>query len=157
MFGGLGDECQQMEGCGIVGWLERALRPKPHRDPRGTSIDDWRWRSTPRVREDLAGLDGVPPHVVEFGQHMDWTADRAAGEGLIARDLLIAYMITRSSIQRQSRDADRVRARRLELPPDVTGPIRPEGAWAEWLMSPMGQRYLNSAERAEVDREALGS
>jgi hypothetical protein len=143
------------EAGGLIGRLERAILR--HRDPRGTSIDDWRWRPLRQVRDDLGDLQAVPPHVEDFGRQMTETADRAAVEGLTARDLLKAYTLTRASIQRQARDADKVRAAGLELPPDASGKIRPEGAWAEWLLSPMGQRYLDQAERGIADPAAVRS
>jgi hypothetical protein len=88
---------------------------------------------------------------------MDEIAKRAANEGLSARDLIKAYTITRASIQRRANDVDRVRAAGLDLPKSFTGKIRPEGAFGEWLHTRAGQDYLNSAERGEVNEDAIAN
>ena len=126
-----------------------------YQDPASPKMKDWNWRPLRDVQESLGGLPEIPSHVEAFGAFMDETARRAAKGGLTPRDLIKAYAITRSSIQRRAQTADKVRAAGLDLPPDVTGQIRPEGAMGEWLHSPMGQRYLDQAERGKVDEEAV--
>ena len=125
-----------------------------YQDPQSEVIKDWNWRPLSDVQSDLQ-LTEIPSHVQAFGKFMDETAAKASGKGLTPRDLIKAYTITRSSIQRQAVDSNRVRAAGLTLPDDVTGKIRPEGAFGEWLHSDMGQKYLRAAERGEVDPEAV--
>lgn len=126
-----------------------------YKDPESAKMKGWDWRPLRDVREDLEGLPEIPSHVENFGAFMDETARRAATTGLTPRDLIKAYVITRSSIQRRAQTADKVRAAGLDLPPGTTGQVRPEGAMGEWLHSPMGQRYLDAAERGKVDEEAV--
>jgi hypothetical protein len=126
-----------------------------YQDPASPKMKDWNWRPLRDVQESLGGLPEIPSHVERFGAFMDETARRAAKGGLTPRDLIKAYAITRSSIQRRAQTADKVRQAGLDLPPSVTGMIRPEGAMGEWLHSPMGQRYLDAAERGKVDDEAV--
>lgn len=117
-------------------------------------IKDWRWRPAQEVQQEL-GLTKIPPHVEEFGDFMKEQAGRATAGDLGPRDLIKAFTTTRASIQRQGVQADKVRAAGLPLADDVTGKVRPEGAFAEWLFTPSGQRYLNAAERGEVDDAAI--
>ena len=126
-----------------------------YQDPPSEKMKGFDWRPLKDVQESLGGLPEIPSHVEKFGSFMDETARRAATKGLEPRDLLKAYLITRSSIQRRAQDVGRIRASGLDLPKGMTGTIRPEGAMGEWLMSPMGQRYLNAAERGKVDEEAV--
>jgi hypothetical protein len=126
-----------------------------YQDPENPKMKDWNWKPLRDVQEKLGGLPEIPSHVERFGAFMDETARRATKGGLTPRDLIKAYAITRSSIQRRAQTADKVRAAGLELPPGMTGMIRPEGAMGEWLHSPMGQRYLDQAERGKVDEEAV--
>ena len=126
-----------------------------YQDPASPKMKGFDWRPLRDVQESLGGLPEIPSHVEAFGAFMDETARRAAAGGLTPRDLIKAYAITRSSIQRRAQTADKVRAAGLDLPPNVTGQIRPEGAMGEWLHSPMGQRYLDQAERGKVDEEAV--
>lgn len=120
-----------------------------------TPIDDWQWRPIDEVRNDLGGLNEIPSHVAAFGDFMDATAHKAMMEGLSPRDLIKAYTITRSSIQRGAVSVDKARAAGLPLPPTMSGKIRPEGAFGTWLHTPMGQRYLDAAENGDLDEEAI--
>ena len=126
-----------------------------YQDPESAKMKDWSWRPLKDVRESLEGLPSIPGHVEDFGAFMEEMARKAAGPGLSPRDLIKAYTITRSSIQRRSQDADRLRAAGLPLPASTTGMVRPEGAMAEWLKSPTGQRYLDAAEVGKVDQDAV--
>ena len=125
-----------------------------YQDPVSPKMKGWDWRPLKDVQESLGGLPEIPSHVEAFGAFMDETARRAAKGGLTPRDLIKAYIITRSSIQRRAQTADKVRAAGLDIPQD-SGMIRPEGAMGEWLHTPMGQRYLDQAERGKVDEEAV--
>jgi len=118
-------------------------------------LDDWAWRDAKEVAAEV-GLTEQPPHVKKFGNFMDEMATKAEETGLTARDLIKAFTITRSSIQRQSVDADKVRAAGLKLDPSIKK-IRPEGAFSEWLLSPIGKRYLDKAEKGKVDEKAIAN
>lgn len=136
--------------------VKRALdKVSSYQDAPHPKMEGWDWQPLRKVQEQLEGLPEIPSHVENFGSYMDETARRAAGKGLTPRDLIKAYVITRSSIQRRAQTADKVRAAGLALPPDVKGMIRPEGAMGEWLHTPMGQRFLDAAERGKVDDEAV--
>jgi len=126
-----------------------------YQDPASEKMKDWNWRPLKDVQESLGGLHSIPGHVEDFGAYMDEMARKASGPGLSPRDLIKAYAITRSSIQRQSKDASKLRAVGLDLPPGVSGQVRPEGAMGEWLKTPMGQRYLDAAEVGKVDHDAV--
>jgi hypothetical protein len=126
-----------------------------YQDPETQYISDWNWRPVGDVQESLGGLKEIPSHVQKFGDFMDNVAQRAAGSGLTARDLIKAYTITRSSIQRQAANVDKLRASGLVLPEEMTGKIRPEGAFGEWLHTPAGQAYLDAAERGKVHQTAI--
>jgi len=143
-----------IEGLGMnalkVGNVAAKVAPKTG----AALIKNWKWRPVQEVQQEL-GLTKIPPHVEEFGDFMKEQAARAASGDLGARDLIKAFTTTRASIQRQGVQADKVRAAGLPLADDVTGKVRPEGAFAEWLFTPGGQRYLNAAERGEVDETAI--
>ena len=126
-----------------------------YQDPDSPKMKGFDWRPLRDVQEDLGGISSIPGHVEDFGAFMDEMARKAAGPGLSPRDLIKAYAITRSSIQRRSQDVERLRASGLYLPASATGQIRPEGAMAEWLKSPTGQRYLDAAEIGKVDQDAV--
>lgn len=138
--------------------VQRALDvTREYQDPPTKHIDDWAWKSLADVQNRLGNFREIPSHVQAFGNYMDEIAKRAANEGLSARDLIKAYTITRASIQRRANDVDRVRAAGLDLPASFTGKIRPEGAFGEWLHTRAGQDYLNSAERGEVNEDAIAN
>ena len=130
-------------------------RVEQHVDAPSQRINDWQWRPTTDVAKDL-DLQEIPPHVQAFGDYMRGMSDKAAKEGLSARDLIKGYTTTRASIQRRSQDADRLRALGLDLPPDIKT-IRPEGAWAEWLMTPEGKQYLDQAVKGSVSENSANS
>jgi hypothetical protein len=126
-----------------------------YQDPDSPKMKGFDWRPLRDVQEELGGIPSIPGHVEDFGAFMDEMARKAAGPGLSPRDLIKAYAITRSSIQRRAQDAERLRAAGLDLPAGASGQIRPEGAMAEWLKSPTGQRYLDAAEIGKVDQDAV--
>ena len=137
--------------------LERAKNVKPterYVDPASKHIQDWNWRPLEEVQNEL-NLHEIPSHVHEFGKFMDRTAERAGREGLTPRDLLKAYTITRASIQRRATPAENLHKSGLVLPPDVTGMVRPEGAFGHWLHTPAGQAYLDAAQRGRVHEPAV--
>lgn len=149
--GGYGDSDAAARG----GRIHRADGGEAYKDPESRKMAGWDWRPLGEVQEQLGDLREIPSHVVNFGQFMDETARRAATHSLTPRDLIKAYTITRSSIQRESRSADKARASGVPIPHDFTGNVRPEGAFGEWLHSPMGRRYLDAAEKGIVDHESI--
>ena len=137
--------------------LNIAKEVKPvarHVDPASKHIQDWQWRPLEDVQSDL-GLHEIPSHVHEFGKFMDRTAERASREGLTPRDLIKAYTITRASIQRRATPAENLHKSGLILPPDVTGMVRPEGAFGHWLHTPAGQAYLDAASKGQTHEPAI--
>ena len=128
-----------------------------YRDPiAGNKLDRFDWRPLRDVHEDLQGLPEIPTHVEAFGGFMDEMAHRALKGQMSPRDLIKAYAITRSSIRRQAIYNKTLREKGgFILPYGDNVKIRPEGAMGEWLMTPMGQRYLDAAERGKVDGEAV--
>lgn len=129
----------------------------PYSDPEASVIGDWDWLPLEQVRERLGGLSAVPPHVLDFGKFMDEQALRAAAGQMTPRDLLKAFTVTRASIQRQATDAELLRRAGLQLPEDVTGKVRPEGAFGMWLGTPEGQAYLDAAQRGQLEEHAIES
>lgn len=127
-----------------------------YQDPEAVVNADWQWSPLPEVYEKLGGLSVIPPHVVDFGRFMDEQAQRAATQGLTPRDLIKAFTVTRASIQRRATDAENLRRAGLMLPEDVTGKVRPEGAFGEWLGTPAGQAYLDAAQRGQISENAIG-
>jgi len=110
-------------------------------------IKDWHWRPVEDVRADVGGITEVPSYITDtYGRFMKEQAERAAKDDLGPRDLLKAYGITRSSVNRQARDVSDDLA---------SGSMRPEGYFSEWLMSPKGRRYLDAAQKGDVDQGAI--
>jgi len=124
---------------------------------KASAIHDWNWRPMTDVQNQLGELEEIPSHVINFGKFMDETANKAGTKGLTARDLIKAFTITRASIQRGAVDADKVRAAGLDLHPSISGKVRPEGAFGEWLQTPMGQRYLSHAQNGSVDPKSISN
>jgi hypothetical protein len=124
-------------------------------DPKSVSIEDWQWRPQEEVRGDLGGLSEVPPHVVDFGNFMAEQSGKAAKGQMSPRDLIKAYGITRSSIQRQAIPLATAEKYGLKLDQLGLDMVRPEGAFAEWMGTPAGQAYLDAAERGVVNNKAI--
>lgn len=102
-----------------------------------------KWKA-PEAVEPLAK---VPSYITSgYGDFMRQQADRAKHGDLGTRDLLKAYGITMSSMQRQARNVSDDLAQGL---------TRPEGYMAEWLRSDKGQAYLRDAERGVVNEDAI--
>jgi len=128
---------------------------EPYQDPETSHISEWNWRPLEDVRSDLGYMREIPSHVLKFGDFMDEIARKASEQGLTPRDLIKAYTITRSSIQRRAAKTDKVRQAGLPLPDFHDEMIRPEGAFGEWLHTPAGQAYLDAAERGQVHHGAI--
>ena len=125
-----------------------------YRDPESTKINDWNWRNMQDVRQDIP-ITEIPDYIQKhYGEFMNAQHKRAQAGELSPRDLLKAFTITQSSIGRGGLPHATATKTGMKLP-NTGGEVRPEGAFAEWLGSPFGQRYLNAAERGEVDPKAL--
>lgn len=132
----------------------RISKLQSYRDPKSEKLGEWNWRPLSDVSSELGNMTEIPSHVQNFGRFMDDTAKKAKNQGLTARDLIKAYTITLSSIQRQAQSTEKLRAKGMPVP--KAGPtIRPEGAFGEWLHTPGGQAYLDAAEKGQVDERAL--
>ena len=118
-------------------------------------IEDWKWRPEHDVANELGLQDQpVPDHVQAFGQYMKEMSDKAGSKGLSKRDMIKAFTITRSSIQRGAVKSDKLREAGFDIP-GAGDSVRPEGAMAEWLLTPTGKRYLDNAEKGVIDEEAI--
>jgi hypothetical protein len=126
-----------------------------HRDAPTQKIEDWQWKPLAEIPEaqSMAG-EPLPAHIHPFGDFMVDQAERADKQGLTPRDILKAYGITASSIQRGALNRAKVEATGLPLSSNDEK-IRPEGAFADWLQTPMGKRYLDAASRGVVDADAI--
>lgn len=130
------------------------MADKPYRDPKTTKIEDWAWRPLERVKAELA-MREVPEYIQKgFGGFMSEQAGRAQRGAMTPRDLIKAYTIAQSSIGRGGLSHGTATKTGMRLP-NTGGEVRPEGSYSEWLGSPAGQRYLNTAERGEIDPDAI--
>ena len=126
-----------------------------YRDPKTTKIADWKWRKLKEVLTDVP-LTEVPDYIQKgYGEFMNQQLSKAQAGQLTPRDLLKAFTITQSSIGRGGLSHASATKTGMKLP-NTGEEVRPEGAFAEWLGSPMGQRYLNAAERGLIHHPALG-
>jgi hypothetical protein len=126
------------------------MAKKPYRDPKSTKIEDWKWRPLEQVKAELA-MRQIPDYIQKgFGQFMNEQASRAQQGAMTPRDLIKAYTIAQSSIGRGGLSHATASKMGMKLP-NTGGEVRPEGAFAEWLGSPEGQRYLDLAQKGEVD------
>jgi len=109
-------------------------------------IKDWRWRPLKDVSADL-NIKEVPKYIQDgYGTFMAEQAKRAAAGDLGARDLIKAYGITRSSVNRGGR----------QMSDDLaSGFTRPEGYMSEWFNSPAGKSYLDAAQNGQLDSAAV--
>jgi hypothetical protein len=123
-------------------------------DPATKYLSDWNWKGMPEVSSKL-NLREVPDYIQGgYGDFMKEQAKRAAAGDLTARDLIKAYTITQSSIGRGGLSHATATKAGLKIP-NTGNEVRPEGAFAEWLGSPSGQKYLDMAARGEVDPKTL--
>jgi hypothetical protein len=129
----------------VRGLLGEPTGPAMSVEPKGI-ISDWRWKGKDKVKQEV-GIDELPQYIADnYGQFMKEQRGRADAGQLGARDLLKAYGITRSSVNRGARDISDDLAQ---------GSVRPEGYMAEWLLSPQGKAYLDAAEKGQVNAEAV--
>jgi hypothetical protein len=117
-------------------------------------IDDWEWRPSQQVIEEV-GLTEVPEYIQSgFGNFMAGQQKRAKAGNVGIRDLIKAYTITRSSVNRSGLPRETATKTGMKIP-KTEGLVRPEGAFSEWLGSKQGQNYLKAAERGEIDERAI--
>jgi hypothetical protein len=130
------------------------MADKPYRDPKTTKIEDWQWNPLEPVQRKL-DIREVPDYIQKgFGGFMNEQAGRAQRGEMSPRDLIKAYTIAQSSIGRGGLSHATASKTGMRLP-NTGGEVRPEGSFSEWLGSPMGQRYLDAAERGEIHPDAL--
>jgi len=123
-------------------------------DPQATKIQEWQWKPLAEVNKQL-NLAEVPDYIQRgYGDFMIEQGKRAAAGNLGVRDLIKAYGITQSSIGRGGLSYDTATKAGLKVP-KTEGLVRPEGAFAEWLGSKQGQKFLDDAERGVVNEKAL--
>lgn len=138
--------------------VNRALsKVAQYQDTETPKMKGFNWRPLKDVHEELEGLPEIPDYIHNYGDFMHEMAAKAATKGLSNRDLLKAYAITRSSINRGAISNKIVRNLGLKVPDSPDGKVRPEGAMGEWLKTQMGQRYLDAAEVGKVDQEAVAN
>ena len=131
---------------GLAGQAEKAARRRRERAKRIAQVED--------VRAVVALPEALPPHIELFA---DYLAERAPKTPSV-RDVVKAYTMTRSSVQRQG--AARPKAcgyfpELAELEPEAgEAEVRPEDAFAHLLRTRWGKRYLDAAERGRFDRDA---
>jgi len=124
--------------------------------PEPGVIDDWVWRNLDEVRSQLGNLTAIPKNVQDYGRFMLEKVKQAnTSAGNSVRDLLKAYGITRSSIQRRAQLLATAEKGGLPLGQLGLDEVRPEGAFATWLGTPAGQAYLDAAQRGQVRGDAL--
>jgi len=121
-------------------------------DIPSTKIANWAWKP---LSEAAAGMPSeVPEHILNYGDFMRRMAGKAGQEGVSPRDLIKAYTTTLSSMNRQAIDRAKIPGLTLSSPEQM---IRPEGAFADWLGSKPGQRYLDRAVQGEADPESISN
>jgi len=126
------------------------MAKKPYRDPTTTKIEDWKWRPLEQIKAELS-MREIPDYIQKgFGGFMNEQAGRAKKGAMTPRDLIKAYTIAQSSIGRGGLSHSTASKMGMKLP-NTGGEVRPEGAFAEWLGSPEGQRYLDLAQQGQVD------
>lgn len=142
----------------IKGAVEGATSAKgniqKYADPESKHIADWQWKPMGEVAE-AVNVPEVPDYIQKgFGNFMADQVKRAQKGDIGARDLIKAYTITRSSVNRGGLSHASATKTGMKLP-KTDERVRPEGAFSEWLGSPEGQRYLDAAERGEIDPRVL--
>ena len=110
-------------------------------------------RRTEVVLQQLGIAPGaqLPDHIVQFGRYML----TMKGRQLDAADVVKAYLLTLSSIQRESRYGRTLRLAWPDHPFEDDKLVRPEHAFAELLLhTPEGKRFLRATVAGKVDEVA---
>lgn len=107
----------------------------------------------PRAIEDIAKQVGggeIKGGAKRFGAFM-WLMKK---KGITPRDIVKAYTITLSSIQRGEQSAATIKKYWPDAPFADDEKVRPEDAFATLLGTKAGQEYLNDAEKGVFNRQA---
>lgn len=104
-----------------------------------------------KVAEQL-GLEEVGDGAKKFGYFMREMKEK----GITPRDVVKAYLITTSSINRGALSAEKVRTGWPDLVHNEKT-VRPEDAFAKLLGTDDGQRFLDAAEKGEFDEAAANA
>jgi hypothetical protein len=131
----------------------KGQRPAP-KDQNKPPREDVKVRSVGAVLKKLENLRGLSDDAKAYLDHMLEMHQKALSGGLSARDVIKGHFITTTSMQRQAIPVGALRKAGIEIPEGVEY-VRPEEAAALWLKTPMGQKYLNAAEKGQPDREAI--
>lgn len=135
--------------------MQAALASRQYKDAPTGRLEDWKWNPLAEVQKKLAMEREIPDYIQKgYGGFMNEQLAKAKAGQLSPRDLIKAYAITQSSIGRGGLSHGTATKAGMKLP-NTGGEVRPEGAFAEWLGSPMGQRYMDAAERGELHQPAL--
>lgn len=109
-----------------------------------------------------ATLEALPAWIAPFATYMR-EASPVAKRRITGRDVVKAYLLTKSSVQRTARGVPLVceafpgfkpREPVARNPKTGEAEVRPEDVMAELLLSPVGKRYLDDAERGVFNEEA---
>lgn len=131
---------------GIRSLLSRQVNPDIQYRP-----SEIRPRAVKEVAEEL-GLSEVTEGAKQFGYFM---RDMKA-KGVTPRDVVKAYLITTSSINRRAVPTEKVASNWSDLVHDEPD-LRPEDAFAKLLGTPDGQRYLSAAVEGRFDEQAANA
>jgi hypothetical protein len=135
-------------GSKVADTIRQTLRS--FRDAPADKLIDWPWHPLSKVAKDLP--TEIPQHVLDYGDFMRDQAKKISTEGLDTRDSLKSYLTTLASMQRQAISRDALPDLKLTSDERL---IRPEGAYADWLGSKWGQKYLEYAKQGEAHPEAV--
>ncbi|MFZ9725651.1 MAG: hypothetical protein ACO3EH_00460 [Ilumatobacteraceae bacterium] len=132
--------------------VKETTNQRPTQDPdiqyRPSTV---RPRAVEKVAAEL-GLTEVSQGAKDFGYFMrDMNA-----KGITPRDVVKAYLITTSSINRRAVPTEKIAANWDGLEHDEAE-LRPEDAFAKLLGTPEGQRFLNAAVEGRFDEEAANA
>jgi hypothetical protein len=104
------------------------------------------------ARHPSAELTRLPQHIRPFAEYM------RLREAPTTRDIVKAYVLTRSSVQRSAIGLPKICAAYPGYAPlrrmASTGKVRPEDVMAQLLFTPEGKRYLDAAEEGHFDAHA---
>jgi hypothetical protein len=113
-----------------------------------------RLRSVDEVQELVQTERELPAHIELYADYLRERGPKTPS----LRDVVKAYTITRSSIQRGAATKEgvcRYFPELADLAPDRGADmVRPEDAFAHLLRTSWGKRYLDAAERGRFDRDA---
>lgn len=138
-------------GAVLIGRRRRPRRQLRQLGDIGKSAEACALQPARKVKK-LLGLDRptLPEHIQKFGNYMVWMS----GKKLEPIDVVKAYVITESSIQRGEQSCEKVAPYWPELPCAPGEKVRPEHVMAKILLSPDGRRYVTAAAQGKYDARA---